>query len=102
MPWDTYKLQFEAVTMMNHWREQDKAAHLIISLRGPATGVLSTQKPDTTRQEHRYQQGASLEELPDHLQPLFNRCANGLETTEKEVLHRLLCQFSDPILHCYQ
>ena len=42
IPWDTYKLQFEAVAMMNHWREQDKAAHLIISLRGPATGVLSS------------------------------------------------------------
>ena len=39
--------------------------------------------------------GATLEELPDHLQPLFHRCADGLETTEKEVLHRLLCQFSD-------
>ena len=38
---------------------------------------------------------ATLEELPDHLQPLFHRCADGLETIEKEVLHRLLCQFSD-------
>ena len=26
---------------------------------------------------------------------LFHHCADGLETTEKEVLHRLLCQFSD-------
>ena len=30
--------------------------------------------------------GATLEELPGHLQPLFHHCANGLETTEKEVV----------------
>ena len=37
IPWDTYQLHFEAVAKMNHWGEQDKAAHLTISLRGPAT-----------------------------------------------------------------
>ena len=51
IPWDTYKLQFEAVAMMNHWGEQDKAAHLIISLRGPATGVLSSLPPE---EHHNY------------------------------------------------
>ena len=39
--------------------------------------------------------GATLEELPGHLQPLFHRCVDGLETTEKEVVHQLLCQVSD-------
>ena len=34
IPWDTYQLQFEAVAKMNHWGEQDKAAHLTMSLRG--------------------------------------------------------------------
>ena len=51
IPWDTYKLQFEAVAMMNHWGEQDKAAHLTISLRGPATGVLSSLPPE---EHHNY------------------------------------------------
>ena len=42
VPWDTYKLQFDTAANMNHWGEQDKAAHLAISLRGPATGVLTS------------------------------------------------------------
>ena len=42
LPWDTYQLQFEAAAKMNNWGEQDKAAHLNISLRGPATGVLTS------------------------------------------------------------
>ena len=39
--------------------------------------------------------GATPEELPDRLQPLFHRCVDGLETTKKEVVHQLLCQFPD-------
>lgn len=31
---------------MKHWGEQDKAAHLTISFRGPATGVLSSLPPE--------------------------------------------------------
>ena len=42
VPWGTYKLQFDTAANMNHWGEQDKAAHLAISLRGPATGVLTS------------------------------------------------------------
>ena len=38
--WDSYKTQFEILAKMNHWKEPEKAAHLAISLRGPAMGVL--------------------------------------------------------------
>ena len=47
-----HQLQFEAVAKMNHWGEQDKAAHLTISLRGPATGVLTSLPPE---HHHDYQ-----------------------------------------------
>ena len=46
VPWDTYKLQFDTIASMNHWGEQDKAAHLLVSLRGPATGVLTSLPPE--------------------------------------------------------
>ena len=46
VPWDTYKLQFDTIAKMNHWGEQDKAAHLAINLRGPATGVLASLSPE--------------------------------------------------------
>ena len=52
IPWDTYQLQFEAVAQMNHWGEQDKAAHLTISIRVPATGVLTSLPPE---HHHDYQ-----------------------------------------------
>ena len=31
---------------MNHWKEPEKAAHLAISLRGPAMGVLHNLPPE--------------------------------------------------------
>ena len=36
-----------------------------------------------------------LEELPSHIEPLFQRCVDSLTATEKDELHQLLCQFSD-------
>ena len=36
-----------------------------------------------------------LEELPSHIEPLFQRCVDSLTATGKDELHQLLCQFSD-------
>ena len=50
--WDAYCTQFELLAQINRWSESDKAAHLAISLRGPAATVLTNLPPDQ-RQSYR-------------------------------------------------
>ena len=40
--WDAYRMQYELLAMMNRWSD---AAYLAISLRGPATTVLTNLPP---------------------------------------------------------
>ena len=47
--WESYKLQFDMLAELNHWSEQDKATHSAISLRGSATGVLTSMQPEKGR-----------------------------------------------------
>ena len=52
VPWEACKLQFEMLSQMNNWSDSDKAAHLAISLRGPAMGVLISLKPELRQDYH--------------------------------------------------
>ena len=46
--WEAYQTQFRLLAELNHWTEQEKAAHLAISLRGSALTVL-TNLPEEQR-----------------------------------------------------
>ena len=46
--WEAYQTQFRLLAELNHWSEQEKAAHLAISLRGSALTVL-TNLPEEQR-----------------------------------------------------
>ena len=48
--WEAYQAQFKLLAELNHWTEQEKAAHLAISLRGPALTVL-TNLPEEQRSD---------------------------------------------------
>ena len=41
LAWDAYRTPFELLAMMNRWSDEEKAAYLAITLRGPAAAVLT-------------------------------------------------------------
>ena len=43
--WNAYRTQFELLAEINRWSNSEKAAHLAISLRGPAATVLTNFPP---------------------------------------------------------
>ena len=45
LTWDAYHTQFEMLAQINRWSDADKAAYLVISLRGPAATVLTNLPP---------------------------------------------------------
>ncbi|GLV33403.1 hypothetical protein CBL_20148, partial [Carabus blaptoides fortunei] len=42
VPFKIFKLQFETTASTNHWRDEDKVAALVVSLKGSAAEVLRT------------------------------------------------------------
>ena len=45
--WATYLCQFEALTCLNKWTEEDKCFSLILALKGPATELVQKMPSDS-------------------------------------------------------
>ncbi|GLV36025.1 hypothetical protein CBL_01789 [Carabus blaptoides fortunei] len=85
VPFNIFKLQFETTTSTNHWRNEDKVAALVVSLKGSAAEVLQT-VPEIERGDYHALMAAIERRYgSEHRKQIFqmellNRCQRANET----------------------
>lgn len=85
--WAAYKAQFQAVADQNRWNNQERAAQLIASLRGPAVEVLG-HLPQGTCQDFFLLSEALAQRfgVPHHEEVFLAQFKNRKKTTKRDSL----------------
>ena len=70
--WEAYLTQFKLLVELNHWKEQQKATYLAISLRGPALTAL-TNLPEEQQSDFNALAAALMNRFGNNYQAELNR-----------------------------